>query len=121
MRKILFALLAFTVTAQAQGLRESHFPQQTGEALFKGICQGCHMPDAKGAAGAGMYPALARNPRLEEPSYPVMIVLHGQKAMPWFEDDLSDAQVAEVVNYIRSHFGNHYAGKVKPDDVKAMR
>ncbi len=121
MRNILIALFALIATAQAQGVRESHFPQQTGEALYKGICQGCHMPDAKGAVGAGMYPALAKNPNLEEPSYPVAIILHGQKAMPWFDDELSDQQIAEVVNYIRSHFGNHYPGKVKPEDVKAMR
>jgi hypothetical protein len=26
-----------------------------------------------------------------------------------------------VANYIRSHFGNAYADKVKPEDVKAVR
>jgi mono/diheme cytochrome c family protein len=35
------------------------FSMQDGEAIYKGVCQGCHMPDAKGAVGAGAYPALA--------------------------------------------------------------
>ena len=30
-------------------------------------------------------------------------------------------QIADVVNYVRSHFGNKYKDKVKPEDVKLMR
>lgn len=97
------------------------FAQQAGADIYKGVCQGCHMPDAKGASGAGAYPALARDRNLEIASYPVAIVLHGQKAMPGFEDYFTDEQIANVVNYIRSNFGNHYRGKVTPADVKAMR
>ena len=33
----------------------------------------------------------------------------------------SDVQVANVVNYIRTHFGNKYKDKVKPEDVKLIR
>jgi len=97
------------------------FPQQGGEAIFRGICQDCHMPDAKGATGAGMYPALAHNPKLEIAGYPLSVVVNGQKAMPAFGPMLSDQQVADVVNYVRSHFGNHYNDKVSPMDVKAAR
>src|SRR5262245_49303429 len=43
-----------------------------GKDIYEHICQGCHMPDAKGAVGAGAYPALAANPRLETGMYPVM-------------------------------------------------
>ena len=46
------------------------FPQQGGEAIYKGVCQGCHMPDAKGAVGAGMYPALAKNENWKPPAIP---------------------------------------------------
>jgi len=31
----------------------SPFPFQGGEAIYKGVCQGCHMPNAGGAKGAG--------------------------------------------------------------------
>ena len=97
------------------------FPFQGGEAIYKGVCQGCHMPDAKGAVGAGAYPALAKNERLETAGYPVAMVLKGQKAMPFFGMQLSDQQIADVVNYVRTHFGNKYRDKVKPEDVKALR
>ncbi len=97
------------------------FGMQDGKSIYERVCQGCHMPGAKGAVGAGMYPALAHNPRLEEAGYPVTIVIKGQKAMPAFGAFFDDAQVAEVVNYIRTHFGNHYNDKVTAAAVKAMR
>ena len=92
-----------------------------GQAIYTNVCQGCHMPDAKGAVGAGMYPALAKNAKLETAGYPVAVITHGQKAMPSFGTLLNDQQVADVVNYIRTNFGNSYKDKVKPEDVKAQR
>ena len=32
-----------------------------------------------------------------------------------------DEQVAAVVNYVRTHFGNHYRDAVTADNVKAVR
>lgn len=98
------------------------FPEQGGEAIYKGVCQACHMPDAKGGVGAGMYPALAKDPKLAVAGYPVSVVVNGQKAMPAFlGTKLSDQQIADVVNYVRTHFGNDYKDKVTPADVKAAR
>jgi mono/diheme cytochrome c family protein len=116
----LTALLA-AAGATAQEIYMGTFPQQSGEDLFKNICQGCHMPDAKGAIGAGAYPALADNPRLKAAIYPVVVVLHGQRAMPSFGDSLNDEQIANVINYVRTHFGNHYKDQVSPQAVKAQR
>jgi mono/diheme cytochrome c family protein len=97
------------------------FTEQGGEAIFKNVCQGCHMPDAKGAVGAGMYPALAKNPKLEVAGYPIAVIVNGQKAMPALGGMFSDQQVADVVNYIRTHFGNNYKDKATAADVKASR
>ena len=79
------------------------------------------MEDAKGAVGAGAYPALAKNARLAEPGYPVAVVLHGRKAMMPLGALLTDQQVADVVNYVRRNFGNKYKDKVSAADVKAAR
>ena len=114
-------LASIAAPALAQGFGGGHYPEQTGEGLYKSICQGCHMPDAKGATGAGAYPALAGNKKLGAKAYPAMVVLKGQKAMPEFGSSFSDAQVAEVVNYVRTHFGNSYTDAVAPDEVKALR
>jgi len=98
-----------------------HFDQRGGENLYRAICQGCHMPDARGAQGAGQYPALAANPKLASSAYPALTVLQGRRGMPPFAESLSDEQIAEVVNYVRSHFGNSFADNVTPGDVARLR
>jgi mono/diheme cytochrome c family protein len=113
---------------EAQEIFAGSFGQQSGEDIFKGICQGCHMADAKGAVGAGTYPALANNPKLAAAIYPITVVVNGQRAMPAlgranppFESYLSDVQIANVLNYVRTHFGNHYKDVITPEAVKAAR
>ena len=67
------------------------------------------------------FKALAKNENLETAGYPVGVIVKGQKAMPALGAMFSDVQVANVVNYIRTHFGNKYKDKVKPEDVKLTR
>ena len=98
-----------------------HFEEQGGEAIFKSVCQGCHMSDAKGAKGVAQYPALASDANLAGAPYPIYMVLKGQGAMPGFASMMSDQQIADVVNYVRSHFGNQYEDLVKVTDVKSLR
>jgi mono/diheme cytochrome c family protein len=102
----------------SQGFR---FFEMSGEELFANACQGCHMPDARGATGAGTYPSLAADANLESSGYPVGIVVHGHRAMPPFGAMMSDDQVAAVVNYLRTHFGNHYRDAVTSEDVRSVR
>jgi mono/diheme cytochrome c family protein len=117
----LLAACAAPACADTTEQRSGTYALNGGEAIYQGICQGCHMADAKGAAGAGRYPALASNPRLSGASYVVHLVLKGQKGMPGFGDNLSDQQVADVVNFVRTHFGNRFSGTVTPADVQAAR
>ncbi len=118
---LVLGLTAPAGPALAQGFGFGGYSEQTGEALYTGVCQGCHMPDAKGAVGAGAYPALAGDRKLTAKAYPMLVVLRGQKAMPEFGSSFTDAQVANVVNYVRTHFGNSYKDAVTPDEVKTMR
>jgi cytochrome c5 len=97
------------------------FIETSGEELFANVCRGCHMPDGKGAAGAGTYPSLVANKTLEAGGYPVDLVVNGQRAMPPFGAMMSDDQVAAVVNYLRTHFDNHYQDAVTAADVQTVR
>jgi mono/diheme cytochrome c family protein len=99
----------------------SRFSESSGAELFAGICQGCHMSDGKGATGAGNYPSLANDKNLEAKGYPLYVVVRGQRAMPPIGSVMSDDQVAEVVNYLRTHFGNRYQDAVTAEDVKTIR
>ena len=93
-----------------------------GEDVYAHICQGCHMPQGQGASGAGHYPKLAGDPGLASWQFVAVTVLGGRNGMPAFglpadgQTDrfavqLNDQQVADVVNYVRTHFGNHYKDK----------
>ncbi|MGA2994444.1 c-type cytochrome [Bradyrhizobium sp.] len=128
---VLAASLLVSCVAQAQSPELSAskpalssgsvFTEKSGEQLFSSVCRGCHMPDGKGAAGAGTYPSLAGNRNLEASGYPIEVVVNGQRGMPSFGSMMSDDQVAAVVNYLRTHFGNNYRDEVRADDVKAVR
>jgi mono/diheme cytochrome c family protein len=123
----LAASLALTATAAIaqEGQRTFslgyRFVEMSGEELYNNVCRTCHMMDAKGAAGAGTYPSLAANPNLEAPGYPLTMVIHGRRAMPPFADMMNDAQIAAVVNYLRTHFGNNYTDMVTAQDVSDAR
>src|ERR1700760_3672495 len=97
------------------------FSETSGEQLFAGVCQACHMRDGRGASGAGTYPSLVEDKNLEAGGYPVYVVVRGQRAMPPVGRMMSDDQVAAVVNYVRTHFGNQYQDAVTADDVKQAR
>lgn len=94
---------------------------EDGAAIYRHVCQGCHMPDGRGAVGAAAYPALAKNPKLADADYPITMVLNGHGDMPWFSAMLNDAQIAAVVGYIRTHLGNDDTPPVTPAAVAALR
>jgi mono/diheme cytochrome c family protein len=122
------SLLSFAAHAQTAAPSASpplstgfRFIEKSGEDLFVNVCRGCHMADGRGAAGAGTYPSLAGNKNLEASGYPVTVVVNGQRGMPAFGPMMSDEQVAAVVNYLRTHFGNDYKDAVTAEDVKSVR
>jgi mono/diheme cytochrome c family protein len=102
-----------------------------GEQIYEHICQGCHMPGGQGAQGAGSYPKLAANKNFVSWAFVAMTVLDGRNGMPPFgypagrgtgsgPAHLSDAQIADVVNYVRGHFGNAYEAEVTAEQVSAL-
>lgn len=99
---------------------DRHFNEKSGEDLYHAICQDCHMSQAQGAQGAGTYPALTENPKLAAAAYPIFMVANGLGGMPSFKAYLDDDQIATVVNYVRSNFGNHYPDVVSALDVKEI-
>ncbi len=64
---------------------------------------------------------MASDRNLDAAGYAVDLVLNGRHAMPSFADIMSDDQIAAVVNYLRTHFGNDYHDAVTPQDVRAAR
>jgi mono/diheme cytochrome c family protein len=103
----------------------------SGSDIYQQICQGCHMQNGQGASGAGSYPALAGDLALVSSQYMALTVLQGRRNMPAFgvkhrgglfysPPTLSNEQVAGVVNFVRTHFGNHYTDLITTAQVAAL-
>ena len=110
--------------------REKYLAQ--GEKLYETHCQDCHMKDGKGKPPA--FPPLAGNRAITMPVAvnSIRIVLNGGFApatggnprpysMPPYGAQLSDAEVAQVVSYIRQAWGNAGKGRVMVDANEVNR
>ena len=104
----------------------------SGKTLYAQHCATCHQLDGRGMPGH--YPALAGNgvATMADPRALVLVTLNGLRPapaasgapkpaeMPGFAAQLNDAEIASILTFVRSQWGNR-AGKVTPADVRAMR
>jgi cytochrome c oxidase subunit 2 len=91
-----------------------------GEKIYAGTCAACHQPTGKGLPPA--FPALAGSKIATGPKAGhIGIVLHGKPgtAMQSFAS-LSDADLAAVITYERTSWGNS-GGEVMPAEIAAAR
>lgn len=102
-----------------------------GQAIYVDNCSACHTES--GAGLAGLFPPLKANPLVQAPNPTnlVRLVLEGGKsaatghaptgtAMPAFGWKLSDKEVAAVLTYVRSSWGNA-AHAVSANEVSSIR
>ncbi len=88
-------------------------PDSVGARLYEGACAVCHTP-GRGGALFGARPSLALNSNVHaaSPDTLIRVILQGIEppalptlgAMPAFRDSLDDAQVVELVRFIRDQF-----------------
>ena len=114
-------------TTEALSARKFDAP---GAATFQRQCASCHGSDGKGGGGL---PALAGNPAILDPDGTsiINVVLNGAHPldpaglpeadwMPQFRTFLGDKEVAELVTFVRTGWGNR-ASAVTPADVARLR
>lgn len=102
-----------------------------GASVYANNCVSCHQ--AAGTGLPGVFPPLAGNPAVTDtdPTTHIEVVLHGLQGkvidgvhyaspMPPWADQLSDAQIAAVINHERSSWGNN-APRVTANDVSKLR
>jgi mono/diheme cytochrome c family protein len=99
--RIVAAALAF-----AGGLGvQSAAAQPAAEQLYNDNCAACHQKAGQGIPGA--FPALKGDKvALGEPKAVAFLLLTGRGGMPAFKDSLSDADLAVIMTYVRSAWGN---------------
>jgi cytochrome c oxidase cbb3-type subunit 2 len=102
-----------------------------GALLYSKTCAACHQSNGKGVPGA--FPPLTDNPVVmkKDPTEHIRVVLYGiqgktingtsySAAMPAFSKQLSDAQVAAIINHERTSWGND-APTITAKDVDKVR
>jgi mono/diheme cytochrome c family protein len=100
---------------------------QRAARLYIDNCAACHQPHGTGVAGA--IPPLAENPAVtaREPYDVIAAVLEGLPAggtygaMPSFAGRLSDAEIADLANYVRTSWGNQADPNASATIVAAWR
>ena len=96
------------------------FITTNGKKLYDDSCAGCHMQDGKGAQGAGYYPPLAENSKMESKYYIISVVMNGLRGMPSFHSMMSDEQIAAVTQYVHSGL-NKFTDTVTAANVAQLR
>ena len=100
---------------------------QAGKLVYENNCASCHQSNGKGINST--VPALAKNDAVTaaEPYNVIMAMLEGFKpqgawgAMGSFADALSDDQISDVANYIRTAWGNDAPANATPWSVGNWR
>lgn len=104
-----------------------------GKIVYQ-TCAQCHQPNGLGSTTVGAPPLAGSDwVQAEGPNRIIRIVLnglagpitvagnqYGTGAMTAFKDAFNDQQIADVLTYVRSEWGNK-GGPVKPEQVKAIR
>jgi cytochrome c6 len=106
---------AFAAAASAP----SRAQDMDGKALFMKNCAACHQASGKGIPGA--FPALAGSKFVQgQGSDVAAVLLKGRGGMPDFSDSLNDRDIATVLTFVRSNWGNK-AGGLSEAEVVALR
>lgn len=103
-----------------------------GKAIYGRICAACHLGTGQGVPGNNIPPLAGSEIAQGDPAKPVSIVLHGLRGpivrggvningqmAPW-KDQLDDQEIADVLTYVRSNFGNSGAA-ITAEEVAAVR
>ncbi len=98
-----------------------------GTKLYVDNCSGCHQSSGRGIKG--VIPPLAGNPVVmaEQPNDIIKVTIRGIQmrdgyiAMPEFASRLSDQEILEIANYVRSSWGNGAAPNVTKSLVEKIR
>ena len=105
--------------ALAAALPLAHAQDVDGKSLFAKNCAACHQASGKGIPGA--FPALAGNAFVQgAPGDVASVLLKGRGGMPDFSGSLDDGEIAQVLTYVRSSWGNS-AAPVTEQDVGGTR
>jgi mono/diheme cytochrome c family protein len=114
-------------SALRTGHPEADPTRQAGAKLYVDNCMACHQ--SKGRGIPGVFPPLAGNGVIvaPRPNDIIKVVLggiparNGYIAMPEFATRLTDREIADLANYVRTSWGNGAAPNATAQTVKDLR
>jgi mono/diheme cytochrome c family protein len=124
---MVFGIAASTIVSQ----HPSVYAAADGKAIYDSKCSSCHQANGQGLTGA--FPPLAGNKDVTgDPKKAITAVVKGTSgpltvggktyngAMPAWKGQLSNAEIAAVLTYVRSSWGNK-ASAVTEKQVAAVK
>jgi mono/diheme cytochrome c family protein len=98
---------------------------QRGKTVYETNCMSCHMPEGTGLEGA--FPPLTKSKNLADKNRLIKVILQGMRGPLRVNGvdyngemagiSLTNAEAADVSNYIRNSWGNKYPA-ILPKDIQ---
>lgn len=130
MKKILFSLAVITIAILSQSFYQGtpNPSIQNGKNVYATYCMSCHMENGEGIESA--FPSLVKTGNLTDKNRLIKIITQGMRGPIVVKGtkynaemtnlDLTDKEVADVINYIRNSWGNK-APLVQVSEVPAAK
>ena len=118
MKKIITSFVVIAIAIISQSFyQDSKTSIQNGKTVYETYCMSCHMENGEGVPGA--FPTLVKTGNLTDKNRLVNIITKGMRGAIVVKGtkynaemagvELTDKEVADVINYIRNSWGNKTA------------
>jgi mono/diheme cytochrome c family protein len=107
--------------------------REAGQVLYDKYCEECHLSSGRGGLRKAPPVAGSAIVQAQDAASLINVTLHGAEpaadistsfdaweGMPGFADEMTDAEVAQLTNFLRTHWGNR-GGPVSAADVREQR
>lgn len=105
MKKVLSGIVAVAVLCLAGSVVRAQ-DKASGEKVYKAKCASCHGPDGKGETAAGKVTKArdicSAEVKKEADAAWTDIIVKGKNKMPSYDKKITDAEVKDVIAYMRS-------------------
>lgn len=113
--------------APREGMAVTPEREAAWKALFETRCVNCHGADGTGSPGVAASLVGSGAVLAAEPDNVIAVILEGigpegtYGVMPSFREELSDAEIAGVANYVRTSWGNDAPANADAERVAGLR
>lgn len=113
-------LLWLYASIAGMGMTTAAQAELKGDDIYLRNCSACHQADGAGISGA--FPALKNNAFVTgDTSQVILVLLNGRGGMPSFNGDITDDEIASVINFIRSDLNDFSSDIIDGEQVRDLK